>query len=69
MIGLWPVSLRAGLRHALVDEDIRKVLRFTARHATAVVEWSAEPVDPFFNANAPADFAEAERLARLDPEL
>ena len=69
VIGLWPVALRAELRRALVDEDIRKVERFTARYATAVVEWPSAPVDPFFNANTPEDMAETERLATLHPEL
>jgi molybdopterin-guanine dinucleotide biosynthesis protein A len=31
------------------------------------VEFLAEPVDPFFNANRPEDLAEAERLAALAP--
>jgi molybdopterin-guanine dinucleotide biosynthesis protein A len=30
------------------------------------VEWPADPVDPFFNANTMDDIAEAERLALLD---
>ena len=62
-IGLWPVDLRAELRHGLVVEDIRKIDRFTARYRVAVVEWASEPVDPFFNANTPEDLAEANRLA------
>jgi molybdopterin-guanine dinucleotide biosynthesis protein A len=28
-----------------------------------VVEFPAEPIDPFFNTNRPEDLAEAERLA------
>jgi molybdopterin-guanine dinucleotide biosynthesis protein A len=61
--GLWPVSLRHDLRHALVVEDVRKIDRWTARHGIAHAAWPAEPVDPFFNANTPEDVAEAERLA------
>jgi molybdopterin-guanine dinucleotide biosynthesis protein A len=64
---LWPVSLRGDLRHALVDEDMRKIDRWTARHGIAHAGWPAEP-DPFFNANTPEDIAEAERLARLHEE-
>jgi molybdopterin-guanine dinucleotide biosynthesis protein A len=63
VIGLWPVVLRAELRHALVVEDIRKIDRFTARYRLATVEWSTEPVDPFFNANTPEDIALADDLA------
>src|SRR4051812_13104230 len=33
VIGLWSVKLRGELRHALVDEDIRKIDRWTARYA------------------------------------
>lgn len=66
VIGLWPVGLRAELRHALVVEDIRKIDRWTARYPLATVTWPAEPFDPFFNANTVDDIAEAERLAALD---
>lgn len=65
VIGLWKVALRDKLRHALVDEDIRKIDRWTARYRLATVSWPAEPVDPFFNANTVDDLAEAERLASV----
>lgn len=63
---LWPVSLRADLRHALVVEAERKIDRWTARHGVASAEWGVEPIDPFFNANAPDDLATAERLVALE---
>jgi molybdopterin-guanine dinucleotide biosynthesis protein A len=63
VIGLWKVALRDELRHALVEEDMRKIDRWTARYRLATVSWTAEPVDPFFNANTVEDLAEAERLA------
>jgi molybdopterin-guanine dinucleotide biosynthesis protein A len=66
VIGLWPISLRDALRHALVADDIRKVGAFIARYRVATVEWSTAPLDPFFNANTPEDILEAERLAALD---
>ena len=66
VIGLWRISLREELRHALVVEDIRKIDRWTARYPLATVEWPAEPLDPFFNANTIDDIAAAERLAELD---
>ena len=65
--GLWPVALRADLRHALVVEDMRKIDRWTARHGVAHASWPAEPLDPFFNANTPEDIGEAERLLALHP--
>lgn len=66
VIGLWRVSLRNELRHALVVEDIRRIDRWTARYRLATVTWPTESLDPFFNANTVEDIAEAERLAALD---
>lgn len=63
--GLWPVSLRHDLRRALVDEGLRKIDRWTARHGVALASWAVDPIDPFFNANAPEDLAEAERLVAV----
>lgn len=63
VIGLWPVALRDALRRAIVEEDIRKIDRFTGDYRIAAVEWPAEPLDPFFNVNTPEDLAEADRLA------
>ena len=65
VLGLWDVGLREELRHALVQEDIRKVGRFTARYRLATVEWPVTPLDPFFNANTMEELAEAERLALI----
>ena len=62
VFALWPIAQRAALRHALVEEDIRKIDAWTARYKVATVEFAATPHDPFFNANRPEDFAEAERL-------
>ena len=66
VIGLWSVALRDELRHALVEEDVRKIDRWTARYKLATVSWPTEPLDPFFNANTMDDIAEADRLAALD---
>jgi molybdopterin-guanine dinucleotide biosynthesis protein A len=65
VIGLWSVALRDELRHALVEEGMRKVGQWAARYKLATVTWSAEPVDPFFNANTVEDLSEAERLEKL----
>lgn len=64
VVGLWPVGLRADLRHALVVEDIRKIDRWTARHGIAQAVWPTDPLDPFFNANTAEDLVRAEELAR-----
>ena len=66
VIGLWSVPLRSELRHALVEEDVRRIDRWTARYPLATVEWPTEPLDPFFNANTVEDIMEADRLAALD---
>jgi molybdenum cofactor guanylyltransferase len=66
VIGLWSVALRDELRHALVQEDVRKIDRWTARYRLATVTWPIEPLDPFFNANTMDDITEADRLAALD---
>jgi molybdenum cofactor guanylyltransferase len=50
----------------LVEEDVRKIDRWTARYKLATVSWPTEPLDPFFNANTMDDIAEADRLAALD---
>jgi molybdopterin-guanine dinucleotide biosynthesis protein A len=63
VVGLWPVALREDLRRALVAEGLRKIEIWTARHGVAVADWTAEPVDPFFNVNTPEDVAAAECLA------
>lgn len=62
VIGLWPVRLAAALRRAMINEDMRKIDRFTARYRLANVVFPTEPVDPFFNTNRPEDLEEAERL-------
>ena len=69
VIGLWQVALRHDLRHALTNEGLHKIDRWTARYPIATAEWLTSPVDPFFNANQPEDLAEAERLAALSGTL
>jgi molybdenum cofactor guanylyltransferase len=63
VVGLWPLALRDDLRRALTVEGLRKIEVWTARHGVAVADWPDQPVDPFFNVNAPEDAARAERIA------
>jgi molybdenum cofactor guanylyltransferase len=63
VVALWPVSLREDLRRALIDEGLRKIENWTARHGIAVADWPVEPVDPFFNVNTPEDAARAQAIA------
>ena len=62
---LWPLSIRADLRDQLVNQDVRKIDRFTANYAVVDCDFAGIP-DPFFNINSPADQAEAERVLRLE---
>ena len=63
VVALWPVALRQDLRKALVDEHLRKIEIWTARHGVAIADWPDEPVDPFLNVNTPEDVARAEQMA------
>ncbi|MFM9937964.1 MAG: molybdenum cofactor guanylyltransferase MobA [Hyphomicrobiaceae bacterium] len=69
VIALWPVVLADDLEAAL-RSGVRKVLVWTDRHGTIPVDFSAldiggTAVDPFFNANTPAELDEARRLLAL----
>ena len=64
VIALWPVSIAKDLRAALVDEDIRKVDRFTARYNIVHVDFPIGDHDPFMNINAPEDLAQATELLK-----
>ena len=67
VFGLWPVRLREDLRGALTGDRIRKVDRWTARQKLVTVPFADRPVDPFFNANRPADLdAAATLLAAIE---
>lgn len=71
VFGLWPVALADDLEAAL-RAGTRKVLDWTARHQTYVVSFPSvhiggSVVDPFYNANTPEEFAEAERLLLREP--
>lgn len=66
VIGLWPVALADDLEASLTS-GMRKVLHWTDRHGTVPVEFQpvsigSELVDPFFNANTPAELELARRL-------
>ncbi len=65
-VALWPVALREELRRALVEEGERKVSAFIGRFENVVVEWPAEPYDPFFNVNRPEDLARAAAIAKAE---
>ena len=66
VFGLWPVRLREDLCRVVVDDEIRKVDLWTARHRLMTVPFADIPVDPFFNATQSEDFeAAASLLTRI----
>jgi molybdopterin-guanine dinucleotide biosynthesis protein A len=67
-VALWPISSRATLRRALVDDAVRRVDAVVARLGLAEVEWPAEPFDPFVNVNHPEDVAAAEAILTAWPQ-
>jgi molybdenum cofactor guanylyltransferase len=68
IVALWPVARREDLRRAVTSEGARKVDGWIARFTIGFADWTAVPLDPFFNVNTPEDVAEAQRLAALYPE-
>jgi len=62
VVALWPLALAGELERAVLGDGVRRVGAWTAAQGMRAVAWPADPVDPFFNVNAPADLAEAERL-------
>ena len=56
VIGLWSLSLLDALRHDLIDEGVRKIDQFSARHECHYLAYMGED-DPFINLNRPEDLA------------
>ncbi len=72
VFALWPVSVRAALKDALMAGE-RRVSSFLEAQGCINVEfqperWGGYVVDPFFNINTPSDLAEAERLMEMQPD-
>lgn len=65
VFGLWPVALADDLRRAMIQENMRKVDAWTARHGVALAEYPLTPYDPFFNINQPEDLAVAAQMAPI----
>jgi molybdopterin-guanine dinucleotide biosynthesis protein A len=61
VFGLWPVNLFDDLYKALVEDDMRKVDRFTAPYGVADVPFDELSRNPFFNVNKPEDIALGEQ--------
>ncbi len=65
VVGLWPVTLRTGLRADLAA-GLRRVEAFATDRGATPVFFEPEPggPDPFLNLNTPEDLAEARRWLR-----
>ena len=64
VFAIWPVTMAVPLRRALVDEGLRKIDDFTARHDCAIVDFEDDDyagLDPFTNLNTPEDLEMARR--------
>ncbi len=66
-VALWPTSLYAQLAAYLESEPDRKMMRFLDQAGYETRNFSAVPVDPFFNVNTPDDLATARWIADLHP--
>ena len=55
VFAIWPVALTTALRHAMIDDGLRKIDDFTDRYRCVTVEFTGQP-DPFLNLNRPGDF-------------
>jgi molybdopterin-guanine dinucleotide biosynthesis protein A len=63
VFALWPVAWADEVAAAL-DRGESGLMAFLARRGAARIGFAADPFDPFFNVNTPADRVEAERIAR-----
>jgi molybdopterin-guanine dinucleotide biosynthesis protein A len=63
---LWRVDLASDLRKAMLNEEMRKIDLWTARHRLSIVEFPNEPYDFFFNINRPGDLERAEEIAQFN---
>ena len=63
-LAIWSVKLAGDLRHAILEEGLRRVEGFARRHTYAELAWPGDPA-PFMNINTPEELRAAE--ARLAP--
>jgi molybdopterin-guanine dinucleotide biosynthesis protein A len=69
VVGLWPVSCRGALRHAITDEGLRKVEDWSGRIGAMAVAFEGKAPDPFFNVNSPADLEAAAVFLNADQPI
>lgn len=59
VIALWSLNLLEALRHAVINEGIRKIDLWTETKKLLYVDWDISPYDPFYNINRTEDLAYA----------
>ena len=59
---LWPTALEGDLRACFEGELVPSLHRALERFGFEAVDFPAQPIDPFFNINTPADLEDARRL-------
>jgi molybdenum cofactor guanylyltransferase len=62
VFALWSVALCEALDEAVRDPGQGRVAQFIRRQRHVIVEWPAQPFDPFFNINTPQDLGIAESM-------
>jgi molybdenum cofactor guanylyltransferase len=64
-LAVWSVKLVGALRHAVVEEGVRRVDAFTRHHRVAELAWPGDGAE-FLNVNTPEDLSGAQhRLAPI----
>lgn len=66
VVALWPVAVRGILRRSIERAPERNVRNWARRIGCAYAIWQAEPEDPFFNINTPADLEDAHLRFDID---
>jgi len=63
LTGRWSTALLRDLTAAMDMQRAPRLQDWARMCDARVVDWPAEPYDPFFNVNTPEELAEAERIA------
>jgi molybdopterin-guanine dinucleotide biosynthesis protein A len=61
VVGLWKSEL-ASLLERQIENGMRSARQWALLHDAGIAEWPAEPYDPFFNINQPADVTMARHI-------
>jgi molybdopterin-guanine dinucleotide biosynthesis protein A len=69
VFAVWAAAIAGTSESVLNQEGLRKMDDWIARFPNVRVEFPIEPVDPFFNINAPEDLARAEALMARDGSI